>query len=291
MKTSVFDQIKYFFQQKSMLVSLVKINIFVWLPIAFISLLSSLFQSMFAEELLNWLAVPSSIDRFISRPWTLLTYMFLHKDFLHILFNMLMLYFGGTLFIQFIGEKKLLQTYILGGILGGIFYMGAFNIFPVFEQVVNFSVALGASASVIAILIAIATYVPETRVQLMFLGSVKLKYIAIVLILFDLLSIEKGNPGGHIAHLGGAFYGALFALNLKYRLLTFPDFNFKKLFVRKHKLKYTKNPSRPVSDEKYNEMKLEKQKRIDEILDKISKSGYEKLSKEEKEFLFKSSNN
>ena len=137
MKTSVFDQIKYFFQQKSMLVSLVKINIFVWLPIAFISLLSSLFQSMFAEELLNWLAVPSSIDRFISRPWTLLTYMFLHKDFLHILFNMLMLYFGGTLFIQFIGEKKLLQTYILGGILGGIFYMGAFNIFPVFEQVVN----------------------------------------------------------------------------------------------------------------------------------------------------------
>ncbi len=291
MNNSPLDQVKYFFQQKNILVRLIKINIIVWLPIALISLLSSLYQSMFAENLLSWLAVPSSIDRLITRPWTLFTYMFLHKDFFHILFNMLMLFFGGTLFMQFLGEKKILQTYILGGIFGAIFYIAAFNIFPLFYQVVNYSVALGASASVIAILIAIAAYVPETKVQLMFLGNVKLKYIAIALILFDLLSIEKGNPGGHIAHLGGAFYGFLFALNLKYKFLKIPDFNFKDLFIRKPKLKYTKNPSRPVSDEMYNEMKIEKQKRIDEILDKISKSGYEKLSKEEKEFLFKSSNN
>lgn len=291
MNNSPFDQFKYFFKQKSILVNLIKINAIVWLAIAMISLFSSLFQTNIGNEILNWLAVPSSIDIFLTRPWTIFTYMFLHKDFFHILFNMMMLYFGGILFSQFLGEKKLLQTYIWGGIFGGAFYIAAFNIFPAFNQVVDYSVALGASASVIAILIAVASYSPDTRVQLVFFGSVKLKFIAIVLIVLDLVSIEKGNPGGHIAHLGGAFYGLLFALNLKYKYLRLPDFNISKLFEKKSKLKYTKNTTRPVSDEKYNEIKLEKQKRIDAILDKISKSGYESLSKEEKEFLFKSSNN
>lgn len=290
MNTSPFDQFKYFFKQKSILVQLIKINVIIWLSIAIISLFSFLFQFNLSEEILYWLSIPSGLGKFILRPWTIITYMFLHKDFFHILFNMFMLYFGGVLFSQFIGEKKLLQTYLLGGIFGGIFYIAAFNIFPVFNQIVNLSVALGASASVLAILIAVATFAPETRVQLVLFGNVKLKHIAIALILLDLVSIEKSNPGGHIAHLGGAFYGFLFALNLKNKYIHIPDFHIKNPFKRKSKLKYTKNTSRPVSDEEYNEIKNKNQKRMDEILDKISKSGYEKLSKEEKEFLFKSSN-
>ena len=291
MNSSPLDQIKYFFRQKNSLVNLIKINLIIWLAIAFISLFSALFTSDFANTIISWLAVPSGLDNLTIKPWTIFTYMFLHKDFFHILFNMLMLYFGGILFMQFIGEKKILQTYILGGIFGAIFYILAFNTFPAFQPAVNQSYALGASAAVLAVLIAIATFSPDTRVQLILLGNIRLKYIAIALVLLDLLSIEKGNPGGHIAHLGGAFYGFLFGINLKMKFLKLPDFKIKNPFKQKSKLKFSKNEKRPVSDETYNEIKIEKQKKIDEILDKISKSGYDKLTKEEKDFLFRSSNN
>ncbi len=292
MNNQFFNQFKYFFNQKTTLVQLIKINIFVWLFVAIVSLFSYLFQFQISNGIIDWLALPSSIDSLITRPWTIFTYMFLHQDIFHILFNMLLLYFGGILFTQYIDGKKLLQTYILGGIFGGLFYMAAFNLFPVFSNVVSFSSALGASASVIAILIAVATIKPNLEVQLIFFGNVKLKYIAIGLLVLDLLNIDKGNPGGHIAHLGGAFYGVLMALNLKYKYLKMPSFKIKNPFERKPKMKFYKNenPTRPVSDEEFNRQKAEKQKRIDAILDKISKSGYENLTKEEKEFLFKSSN-
>ncbi len=292
MSSPAFNQFKYFFKQKTTLVRLIKLNIYVWLFVAIVSLFSYLFQSEFTDNIIEWFALPSGIGALLIRPWTIITYMFLHKDIFHILFNMLILYFGGVLFTQYLGSNKLLRTYIWGGITGGLFYIMAFNIFPVFTQVVSFSVVLGASASVMAILIAIAVFKPGLQVQLMFLGNVKLKYIAIVLLVLDLVGIEKGNPGGHIAHLGGAFYGALMALNFKYKYLKLADFKIKNPFERKAKMKYYKNenPSRPVSDEEFNHQKAEKQKRIDAILDKISKSGYDNLTKEEKEFLFKSSN-
>lgn len=285
------DQFKYFFKQKTILVQLIKINVFVWICLAIISVFSFLLQNNVDDTIIDWLAIPSAVDKILSRPWTLFSYMFLHKDFFHIFFNMMMLFFGGILFTQYIGNKKLLQTYIWGGVLGGLFYVIAFNLFPVFRNVLPFSSALGASASVIAIVIAVATYKPEIEVQLMFFGNVKLKYIAIFLLLLDLVSIDKGNPGGHIAHLGGAFYGFLFALNIKYNYLKLPIIKLKNPFERKSKMKYYKNPSpsRPVSDEEFNRQKAENQKRIDFILDKISKSGYDNLTQEEKEFLFKSS--
>lgn len=291
MITSPLNQFKYFFKQKTILVQLIKINVLVWLFIAFLSLFSFLLQLEISTNVIDWLALPSSFTTLLTRPWTIITYMFLHQDFFHILFNMLMLFFGGFLFTQYIGSKKLLQTYLLGGLFGGVFFMASYNIFPAFNQLVSHSFALGASASVIAVVIAIATFKPDLEVQLMFLGNVKLKYIAVFLLLLDLVSIEKGNPGGHIAHLGGAFYGALMALNLKYKYLKLPDFILKNPFHRKPKMKFYKNenPSRPVSDEEFNRQKVEKQKHIDIILDKISKSGYETLTKEEKEFLFKSS--
>jgi membrane associated rhomboid family serine protease len=292
MNTSPLDQFKYFFKQKTMLVQLIKINIYIWLFITVLSLFSFLLQTQLTNKILEWLTLPADTHALLQRPWTLFTYMFLHQDFFHILFNMLMLFFGGILFTQYLGEKKLLQTYIWGGISGGVFFIVAFNVFPVFVPVLPYAVALGASASVIAILVAIAVVKPEMQVQLILLGNIKLKYIAIGLVVIDLMSIDKSNPGGHIAHIGGAAYGALMALNLRYHFLKFPDFKLNNIFSSKPKMKYTKNenPGRPLSDDEFNRQKAANQKRMDEILDKISKTGYDKLTKEEKEFLFKSSN-
>jgi hypothetical protein len=217
--------------------------------------------------------------------------MFLHENIWHILFNMLVLYFSGSIFLEYLGERRFSITYILGGLTGALLYIIAFNIFPVFSPVLNVSTAIGASAAVMAILIAIATYIPHYAVHLLFLGPVKLKYIALFYIVIDLLSISSSNSGGHIAHLGGAIYGYLYikstqrgndlALNLN-KL-------FNKLLVwfkAKPKMNtvYSSNKKRETNVSKAD------QSRVDSILDKISKSGYESLSKEEKEFLFKSSN-
>jgi len=157
-----------------------------------------------------WLALPADFGQLILKPWSIITYMFLHEGFLHIAFNMLILYFGGQIFLQFLDAKKLIGTYILGGISGGLLFILTFNIFPVFNEIVSGALALGASASVMAVLIAIAAYVPNYTVRLMLLGNVKLKYIALFYVIMDIISIPQGNAGGHIAHLGGAFFGFYF---------------------------------------------------------------------------------
>jgi hypothetical protein len=191
-----------------------------------------------------------------------------------------------------LGEKRLLWTYLAGGITGGLFYLVSFNIFPAFAQVKDISMALGASASVLAIIVATATYIPDFTVQLLLFGRVKMKYIAIAFVAIDLLSIQSGNPGGHIAHLGGAFWGFIYAYTLKngtdlYRFLHFSF--YKKPFTSQKRSKSAGNQEfkRPLSDEEYNARKIRKQQKIDAILDKISKSGYSSLTKEEKEFLEK----
>ncbi len=289
---SPFNQVKTFFNQNNIIVKLIKINIAVWLVINVFNIYFHFYGDGGTNILVQWLAVPASIDSLITRPWTLFTYMFLHEEIMHIFMNMLMLYFGGVLFMQFLDARKLLNTYIFGGLTGSLFYVIAFNIFPIFHNVIPFSIALGASASVLAIIVAVATYAPDFSVPLILFGNVKLKYIAIVFVVLDLTSIKGTNPGGHIAHLGGAFYGFLMAYNLRHSLFKVPTINFNKIFSRKPKMKYTKTeqPKRPLSDEEYNRIKAEKQKIIDAILDKISKKGYDSLSKEEKEILFKSSN-
>jgi hypothetical protein len=207
---------------------------------------------------------------------------------------MIMLYFGGILFMQFLGGKKLIGTYIIGGLAGAMVYILAFNFFPVFNEVSKCSVALGASASVLAVLVAVAVYNPEFSVRLVLFGNVKLKYIAMILVLIDLLSIEKENPGGHIAHLGGALWGFIYILLIKKNWDIYRIFNpiisfFKNLFKPKPKLKVEYKKTRPLTDDEYNKNKADKQKKIDTILDKISKNGYSSLSKEEKEFLFSAS--
>lgn len=291
------------FGGKNALSVLLLINIAVFVVVSLVRLLSFLYQPHDAEvivvqpvsSLAQWLAVPASLETLIHRPWTVISYMFLHETLLHILFNMLVLYFGGRIFMEYLGGKKLVATYLFGGIVGAAFYIAAFNIFPVFAGVVNQSVALGASASVLAILVAVATFVPDYTVNFMFIGRIKLKYIAIIFVVIDLLSIEKSNPGGHIAHLGGALWGFGYILALRKGTDLSKIFNpvsrfFRKLFAPRPKMKvhYKK---RPLTDDEYSAIKAEQQKKIDAILDKISRSGYQSLSREEKDLLFNASKN
>jgi membrane associated rhomboid family serine protease len=250
-----------------------------------------------ASKITFWLAVPSDLHLLMTRPWTIVTYMFTQESFFHILFNMMVLYFGGRIFTEFLDDRKLVNTYIWGGLTGALFFIVSYNLFPVFSEDVRMSVALGASASVLAILVAIATYAPNYTVYLLLLGRIKLKYIAIVLVIIDLLSINRGNPGGHIAHLGGALWGFLSVMLYRKGLKNFPGINWygiKNLFTWFNKPRYTRykevNTGRPLNDDEYNRIRAERQKKIDIILDKISKSGYDSLTKEEKELLFSASN-
>lgn len=300
------DDARQFFSRKSLLNKLIVINLAVFVIVNIINLFLWLFKidsnvdgQAGTSMIVNFLAVPADLESLLLRPWTIFTYMILQENFLHLFFNMMVLYFGGRIFLEYLDERKLLNTYVLGGLVGAAFYIAAFNIFPVFSDDLQYSVALGSSASVLAILIAAATYVPEYSVVLLFFGRVKLKYLALVIILIDLLSIQKGNAGGHIAHLGGAFWGYLFISQMKdgrNLALNFRWLKFRKKFKVYNSSKNTKKSDpmaakgRPMSDEDYNAMKNQHQQKIDRILEKISKSGYSSLSKEEKELLFSSSN-
>ncbi len=298
MNKSFWDEIKHAISNGSALTRFILANVAVFLVVNLVHLVFFLFaiQPDNQLNLINWLAVPADIKELLFRkPWTILTYMFLHEGFFHILSNMIMLYFGGMLFIEYLGEKRFTATYFLGGITGALLYILVFNLFPAFQQIAPISIALGASASVLAVFVAIATYLPNYTVGLILLGPVRLKFIAVFLVVLDLISIDKGNPGGHIAHLGGALYGYLAMTQLRKGR----DFSigFGKLiqlmalpFSRKPKSKVKVVHKQTRNDEAYNAAKKSKQEVIDGILDKISKSGYESLTKQEKELLFKMSN-
>ncbi len=285
------------FSKQSSLSQLILINAGVFLFIKILGVFFFLFRQENIEQLvLSYLALPADPAMIFKRPWTVISYMFLHYDFLHILFNMLWLYWFGKIFLEYLNPKKLISVYLIGGIAGGLFYVLSFNLFPAFQESVAQSVALGASAAVLAIVMAISFYVPDYTMNLIFLGPVKLKYIALVSVIIDLLSIGSGNAGGHLAHLGGALFGFLYATQLRRGKDLSKGFNrfmdsLFSLFKRrpKMKVKYSK-PSKPTeTDMEYNARKAAEQRNIDQILDKISRNGYEGLSKEEKEILFKSS--
>ena len=288
------------FLGKNVLSRLILINTVIFLLTAVVHLFTWLFGIQGPNGLTvlgSFLALPSDLHKLVLMPWTVVTYMFLHEGFLHWLFNMIMLYFGGILFTEYLSQRKLLMTYLFGGLAGAFFFVAAFNIFPVFRPYLNNSVALGASASILAIIVAISTYVPDYTVQLVLLGRIKLKWLAIAFVALDILSIPANNPGGHIAHLGGALWGFIWAFSLRngndllkaFDSLKMPDLDPKK---RKYRKFNTSRPAsgRPMTDEEYNRKRAASQAEIDRILDKISKSGYASLTKAEKELLFKSSN-
>lgn len=294
---SVIDEIKSSFKSGSALIKLLYINIAVFLAVKIVGVIFFLLSVSPAFSLVSWLAVPADLHNLIVKPWTIFTYMFLHQEFLHILFNMLWLYWFGQIFLSYFDDKKLLSVYLIGGLAGAFLYILSFNIFPVFSQSLPISYALGASAAVIAIVVATSVYAPNHTIHLMFFGPVQLKYIAIVTIIIDIMSIASANSGGHIAHLGGALFGYFYIVQLrKGKNITrgFDHFMDKVFSIFKPRPKFKVSYKKPMSDVErdieYNKSKVETQKKIDEILDKIAKSGYDSLSKKEKEILFKNNN-
>ncbi len=242
----------------------------------------------------SYLAIPSNPEVLARRPWTLFTYMFLHEGFFHILFNMLWLYWFGSIFIRELGLKKLLSTYLVGGLAGGLLFVLFYNVFPVFDQVKGSAIALGASASVMAVVIATATYRPDYRMHLVFIGPVKIGYIALAMFILTSMVDFSLNTGGKIAHIGGALSGFLFTYyyrqgkDITRGFDRFMDQIATWFKPAKHNMKVTHK--RPADDIEYNKQKGEEQKEVDAILDKISKGGYDSLSTREKELLFKMGN-
>jgi len=295
----IWSEIKNSFKHGSVLSRLIYINLAVFLVIRIVYVFFYLFKVDF--NLLEWLSLPSDIHLLASRPWTLFTYMFLHFDFLHILLNLLWLYWFGKIFLMYFDEKKLLGTYIFGGIFGGLFYMLAYNIFPAFAEKAQQGMLLGASASIIAIVIVAAINAPNLSVNLLLIssifGPIKIIWIAMFSLLIYFISIAGSNAGGNIAHLGGAFWGFVYISQLKKNrdiLSWFNNFLFRlsSLFKRKPKMRvtYRNNPAQRMTDWEYNKTKKVEKENVNEILDKIGKSGYDSLSKHEKEILFKMGN-
>ncbi len=290
------DELKKMYQTGNIVIKLIFVNVAVFILVGILGLFSLASLNI---DTVKWLAVPADLKVLLYRPWTLISYMFLHYDFMHILFNMLWLFWFGKIFLEFLSSKQLLNIYLLGGISGAFLYILAFNAIPAFKPMVASSVALGASASVYAIVVAISAFAPDYSIQLMFIGRVKIKYIAIFILVLDVLSIAGSNAGGHIAHLGGAMFGYLFAVQFKKGSDLTKGFSgfidgLSEWFKKKPKMKVTKNKyktnKKPSTDHEYNQQKAADQSEMDRILGKISKSGYDSLTKKEKETLFKYSN-
>lgn len=209
----IIADLKEAFRRGNVFIQLIYINVGVFVATTLINIFLLLFNRS-ADGIFELLALPASFTRFIFQPWSLFTYMFMHAGFMHILFNMLWLYWFGQLFLYFFSGKHLRGLYILGGICGGLLYMISYNIFPYFYPMVEISTLVGASASVLAIVVATAYREPNYPVRLFLFGTIRLKYLALIVVLTDLLFITSSNAGGHIAHLGGALAGLWFAASL-----------------------------------------------------------------------------
>ncbi len=287
---NLIDEIKTSFKQGSSLTKLIYINLCVFLGIKIVQIFFFLFNTPEgSESFIRWLAVPSNLSELIRKPWTVLTYMFVHEGFIHILFNLLWLFWFGKIFLEYLDHKKLAGVYILGGLSGAFLYVFSFNVFPVFGSIATESIAIGASAAVIAIVIAISVYVPNYTVYLLFFGPVKIKYIAILIFVFTSVLDFSTNTGGKIAHIGGALFGFIYIH--QYRKGTDISKGLSRILDRflsffKPKVKLKVEHKRPVNDMEYNKMKAREQEEINRILDKISKAGYDSLTKEEKKILF-----
>ena len=289
---SITQEIKDSFKNGSVLTKLIYINIAVFLLFKFVKLIMVLGgNTSDVNPFLHFFMVPSNLSELLLKPWTIVTYMFSHNDFFHLLFNILYIYWFGRVFMNIIGERLILRVYLLGGLSGAALYILSFNIIPTFSSVYGYSEMLGASASAMAILFTVARNQPDFKINLLFFGPVKLKYIALVALILDLISISNmNNTGGHIAHIGGALFGLIFGKMLLDGKITYPsgkksvwDFSFsnKKNMKVLHK--------RPLTDMEYNSIKAKRKNEIDRILDKIKQSGYDSLSQDEKKMLFDAS--
>jgi len=292
---NTLEQAKYKFRMANVVEKLIVVNVVVFVLMYLIQVILFLFE-LPLTSVSEWLVFSKDPGDMLYKPWSIITYAFLHQGLLHIFFNMLILFYFGNYFLIYFTPKRLLNFYFLGAIAGALVYLLSYNFFPVFSGVGR-SYLLGASASVMAILVGIATKVPNLGVRLFLIGTVKLWQIAAVFIVLDLVRMPMGNAGGHLAHLGGALLGYVYVKQLDKGndigawweslsdwFVGLFSSSKKKPFRTVHR----NTTARKATPNKPD--KGEKQKKIDAILDKISKSGYDSLSKEEKDFLFKSGN-
>lgn len=268
------------------------INIGVFVVIRLLALGALLF-GVDNMRVLNWVVMPGDLWQLLHRPWTVATYMFAHYDLLHILFNMLWFYWLGRIFMEFFSPKQLTGLYIMGGLGGAVLYLLACNLLPGVPQ----RSLIGASASVIAVVVAVAAYVPDYKIGLLFLGQVSIKWVAIVTVAFALLSIDSGNPGSSIAHLGGALVGLWYALRIRRgRDITRPvNFVLDTIVGLFNGRSFKRQQSRRKSSQQdgadtrktHRPADMVTEEELDTILKKIKVSGYDALTDAERDKLFK----
>lgn len=284
--------LQYQFNRLTIAEKLIAINVLVYLVNALVPFLLQLSDN----SIVQWFELPKDFFDFLLQPWSIATYSFFHGGFGHLFWNMLLIYFVGRIFLNLFDAKRFLNVYFLGVMLGGLFFILGYNIFPAFFNVNAY--LIGASAGASAILIFVCTYIPNQEVRLIFF-NVKLWYIGVAVVLIDLIQLPaSGNAGGHLAHLGGALLGYWYARQLTNGVDIGAGFSrfldsvanwftsSKKKAKAPLKTVYKSNNGGTVASSKEAYDKQTRQKKIDAILDKISKSGYESLSKAEKDFLF-----
>ena len=296
----MLDDLKNLFKGNNFIGQMILINAALFL---IVNIISNLFLGGSEGAIFSWLALPSGLIEFILVPWTIVTYMFMHGGLWHVVFNMYMLYWFGRIFNDFMGEKRLAGLYFLGGIAGGVAYLLVYNLlFLAGETDINV-ILVGSSAAVMAITIAAGLRFPDYTINLMFFGTVRLKYVALVIFLLSTVLDFSSNMGGKIAHIGGAAMGYFYIKGLEkgndYALSFYGIYDkFLSLFKQSPKLRVVPNDHGKKTTAKAkakhsagaSKENSEIQAKTDTILDKISKSGYENLTKEEKDFLFKLSN-
>ena len=303
----MFDEFKHAFHRyNNAHVQLIIINVVVFVAIGVLVVISTLsgFDGV-ATFVKTQFAIPPTIGEFLTRPWTLITYMFAHSlsDIFHILFNMLVFYWFGKLFVEYLGSDKLVATYILGGLAGGIAFLLVYNLVPYYSDrlvvsgealdTYHFPGMVGASAAIYCVVVAIATLIPDYTFFLLFLGPVRIKYIAAFYIVVSFLGSIGYNAGGNIAHLGGALMGFIYTKQLQAGVnwgawVTATIQYIKDLFKAKPKVKVSFRNDKPPVQKKSGKPSVS-QAELDAILDKISAGGYESLTKDEKEKLFNAS--
>lgn len=281
------DQLRYRLQQMNEAEKLILINVICFVLPLFLKTLFYLFNIP-SNVMIGWFELSTEWSDLLFKPWTILTYSFMHSGFFHLFWNMYLLYFASRLFLNLFSPRTFFNVYFLGVLLGGLTFMLSYSVFPAFQYASP--IMVGASAGVMAVLIFMATYSPDLEVRIIFF-NVKLRYLGIAFVLLDVIQIPYGNAGGHLAHLGGAALGYLYVKRLGQGVdigLPFENFTnrvlnlFKKQSKLKtvHKRKASSNSKKKVTTQEVDQSK------IDSILDKISKSGYDSLTQKEKDFLF-----
>ncbi|MFV0366798.1 MAG: rhomboid family intramembrane serine protease [Mangrovibacterium sp.] len=288
---AILQELKDSFKQGSVVTRLIYLNVGVFVLLRLLEAVVFLAGGSFS--LVPFLALPASADALLHRPWTIMSYMFLHHGVLHLLFNVLWLYWMGELFLRYFTQNQLLGIYLLGGVSGGLLYILLFNISPSLGAKLHMVQLLGASGSVLAIMAAVATYAPNHPIRLMFIGELKMKHFALASLVLYTIGMAGSNAGGDIAHVGGMIFGFFFIVSYRKgtdltRWVPSLIYYVEKLFTPKSRIKVSyRNPNQNQQKQTTQQQAQVDQERINAVLAKVRQSGYDSLSKEEKELLFK----